>query len=1233
MLPAPPLRGRGISAPGARTAGPEFPPPSPQYTGVDLRESETVDLGEVPPAAAGLPTCCLGDSLSGRYRLDAEIGRGGMGVVYRAWDVELERAVAVKVLAAGFEVGEARDRLLREARAAAALSHPHVVAVHDVGVHEGMPFFVMELVEGPSLKERRPESLEETIELAVQICDALSHAHEHGLVHRDLKPGNVLRARSAGRPAVKLVDLGLAVRGRGVRITRQGGITGTVNYMAPELALGLEVDGRTDLYALGVMLYEFTTGRLPFQGDNALAVLSQHLHAPVVPPRTYRADLPPHLEATILRLLAKDPDERFATAAEVVDALTRGADAAAGTAPAGISALGGLVRGRLVGRDREIEGLRRAWSAAAAGRGGMVLISGEPGSGKTRLARELVDYARITGGAALQGGCYELEAATPYLPFVEALRTWVHGSSDDELRAAVGDAGTEISRLAPELAGRIGPFPDGPALSAAEQRLRLFDGVARCFFKLAQRAGLLLFLDDLQWADQASLGLLHYLVRLIGRERVLILGCYRETDLDRSHPLAEALDTWNRERVASRVQLRRLDAAATSAMLKVLLGQSEVTEELAADIHRETEGNPFFIEEIVKTLIDEGQIVCEVGGWCRRDTAELVLPQGVKAAIGRRLDHLSEPTTEVLRTAAILGKSFQFAELAAVADRSEDELLDAVDEAVAAQLLETGAGESVAFTHDKIREVLYHELNPIRRRRLHYRVAEGLEALREQGGRVAVEDLAHHSMEGGCLERGFDYAMQAAADAARLYAYCDSLRLYERARECAEGLGRTAELARLDTAMGDVYALKGEPLAAAGHYERALAATADPAEAVRLKCLIGECYVVVGDSRALSYVGEARASLDPEVQPAEVARATMIEARFHHYHGQSARAAELLRQALEPAERAGETMLLGWIYGYLAGAYQHLIEFEESNRWAQRCIDLGAARDNPNVESIGVEFHMENAFMRGRWREALEHAARHRVLGERAHSSDRLAWNHLGATHARIGLGELAAAGAVADAGIELADRLGDERLAVFLGSWQALIAADTGRVDEAVELADRWLQRAASLGLKSGHAEALRARAYVAQRAGDHHAAIAFAREDERVLEGTDERVNPVWLSAVLCESLIARGELAEAEERNERTLAAAREAGMSHFEGLALRVRGLLHAASGDSEAARAELDAAAAVLEGLGSRIELGRTLVARAGLGPDAAADLARARELFAACGAVGDLKGLQSPKAL
>jgi tetratricopeptide (TPR) repeat protein len=477
-------------------------------------------------------------------------------------------------------------------------------------------------------------------------------------------------------------------------------------------------------------------------------------------------------------------------------------------------------------------------------------------------------------------------------------------------------------------------------------------------------------------------------------------------------------------------------------------------------------------------------------------------------------------------------------------------------------------------------------------------------------------------MEGGCLDKGFDYAMEAAAAATTLFAYTDALRLYERARDCAETLGRTDELPKIDTAMGDVFSLKGEPLNAAGAYEQALAAIDDPAVAIPLKCKIGESYVLIGDARALTYVEEAKAALDPETQPTEVARATMIEARFHHYRGQSGKAAELLLQAIEPAERSGEPLLLNWIYAYLAAAYQHLIDFEESNRWTRRNVDLGEAEDNPNMGSMGYEFLQENAFMCGHWRQCLEYAARHRELGEKAQSSDRLAWNYLPLSFANYGLGNLAVAEEACDDGLEMADRLGDERLAAFLAGWKALIAAEQGRIDEAIPLADEAIKRGDILGLKTGQFESRRGRACIAQLQGDHEAVLEYTRQIEELLQGTDEAIQPVWMNPTRCQSLVATGKLDEAEQRLETTLEATRNAGMPHWEGMALKVRGQLNAARGDKDAARRDLEAAIEIFEDLGSRLELGRTLVLR---GEDE--DLVRASEVFEACGAAGDVAKL------
>jgi hypothetical protein len=405
----------------------------------------------------------IGTTLQNRYRIEAPLGSGGMGTVYRARDTLLDRPVAIKMLSDGQLDSDSRARWLREAQAAARLQNPHVVAVFDAGETNGTPFIVMELVEGATLRDTGPLSFAEVVEIARQVCDGLAHAHEHGIVHRDVKPENVLVQRTGGELVAKIADLGVARVTKGTRVTTEGALIGTANYLAPEQALGLELDGRADLYSLGVVLYERVAGRLPFMGDDPLAIVSQHLHAPIVPPRTYRADLPPSLEAVILKSLAKTPEGRFASARELEEVLAsvnlneNAAPEATAAPSAGIALLEQLARGRLVGRRAELEQLRELWRRALAGNGHMALVSGEPGIVKTRLVRELIVYSQLHGANVLTGGCYEFEATTPYLPFVEALRQWVDTQSTRSANATRRERG---GARRPRRASRqrLGPF-------------------------------------------------------------------------------------------------------------------------------------------------------------------------------------------------------------------------------------------------------------------------------------------------------------------------------------------------------------------------------------------------------------------------------------------------------------------------------------------------------------------------------------------------------------------------------------------------------------------------------------------------------------------------------------------------------------------------------------------------------------------------------------------------------
>lgn len=1084
-----------------------------------------------------------GTILRERYRLDSEIGRGGMGTVYRATDLELRREVAVKVLSSASQSSDARERLVREARAAAALNHPHIVTIHDVGETSGLPFLVMELVPGPRLSQARPADLARVVAIAVQICAALEHAHQNSIVHRDLKPDNVLFSGVSESSNVKLADLGLALPAYGARISRAGVIVGTAAYMAPEQALGQTVDGRADLYALGVLLYELSTGRVPFTGDDPLMIVSQHVHAPVVPPRVLRSAIPRALEAIIVRLLAKDPQQRFSSAAEtraaLLESLNAKDDVTATEAAPAVAILDALSRGKLVGRQSELIEARELWQRAREGRGHAVLLSGEPGAGKTRLARELTIQAAVDGAVVLSGGCYEYEATTPYLPFVEAFRRWVREEKDDEkLREILGDDATQIAKLAPEVESRLGPFPQRQELAPHEERLLFFDAVAQTFSNIARRQSLLFYADDLHWADRGTLWLLGHLLRQLRNERVLIVGAYRETELDRTHPLAKSLVDWNRERLTTRIVLRRFDEAETGAQLDALLGE-HVSGEFAVAVHRETEGNPFFVEEVLKALIERGSVRRESGKWRRCDMDQMLIPQSVKEAIGNRLDRVSLDCNEVLRVCAILGKVFTFEELSAAAEQSEDTLLDALDEAVNAQLIAAGAADSFSFTHDKIREVLYEELNPIRRRRLHRHVAEGLERIRGEGF-CAVEKLAHHYIQAGDHQRGLEYAKRAAAEAARVFAFDEAIAAYGRARDCAEALGLTEEQLALEESIGKAFMLHGDTILAAEHFERALALATEPATRVRLQCQAAASLVTNGDPRGSEYLREALEVLDPVTNPLDTANALATDARFHHLAGRHKKAIELLLRADElvaPIAESDEVnsfaaAMISQTYAYLAGAHQHYGLYTDGDRWARRAVEFGVKHNILFAQAAGYEFLGEDAVHTGDYEAALQYAQRELEIAGRLHSRERQAWTHFYSAQARVFLGQLKEAEREFLEGIALAEAIGESRVLTLLRPNLAVAQAMQGRLDEALERATENL-RNSSPRLLYSHFEALRCLAEVRFRRHELEEAERLCREADDLVTPTESRVSQLWLGPLYIQVLLAAEKREEARDK----------------------------------------------------------------------------------------------------
>jgi len=333
---------------------------------------------------------------NGRYQVKKFLGEGGKKKVYLAHDAVLDRDVAFALIKTEKLDEAGRTRVKREAQAMARLDHPNIVSVLDFGDHEGQPFMVLPLLSGGDVEgqiKKAPEHklpLEQSLAITKAVANGLVFAHAKGIIHRDIKPGNVWLSADG---TAKIGDFGLAVALDLSRLTQQGMMVGTVSYMPPEQAMGGEVTAKADLYALGAMLYEMVTGRPPFMGDDSVAIIGQHINTPPVSPTWHRADLPLALETIILQLLEKDPAKRPASAADVLKVLdmleTAKPQVAVVPQAAASTASNPIYRRVFVGREAELKQLQSAFDGAMSGQGALMMVVGEPGIGKTATCEQL----------------------------------------------------------------------------------------------------------------------------------------------------------------------------------------------------------------------------------------------------------------------------------------------------------------------------------------------------------------------------------------------------------------------------------------------------------------------------------------------------------------------------------------------------------------------------------------------------------------------------------------------------------------------------------------------------------------------------------------------------------------------------------------------------------------------------------------------------------------------------
>jgi predicted ATPase len=486
-------------------------------------------------------------------------------------------------------------------------------------------------------------------------------------------------------------------------------------------------------------------------------------------------------------------------------------------------------RTAFAGRGHELDRLREEWERARAGERRVVVLAGEPGIGKSRLAAELAREVGAAGAPVLRGRNDE-DAVVPFQPFVEALRSHVETTPLDVLSSAIGAGVADLARLLPELERRL-PASERREGRPEAQRYLMFEAVGSLLGELSRSAPVLLVLEDLQWADRPTLLLLRHVARSPAPAAMLVVGTLRERDPGAAEDVADLLSDLRRGASVSRISLGGLAEDEVADLVASWAGL-EPPQALIRALHEDTAGNPFFLEETLRHLHEAGVLRAEEGRWTSRIPLEHIgVPEGVKQVVARRIAALADPCRRLLDLGATIGRAFDLELLERISDTAADEIAEVLDEAVRARVLyeEPGrAGGRYAFSHALVRETLFEGLSRTRRVRLHRAIAEAMEDLYAEELPARLGELAYHVLRSARprdAERAADYARGAGEHAMELLAYEEAAAQFRRALEALDLTAEPDPVVRWELlrALGDALTRSGEPVGAAEAFEHACA--------------------------------------------------------------------------------------------------------------------------------------------------------------------------------------------------------------------------------------------------------------------------------------------------------------------------------------------------------------------------------------------------------------------------
>ena len=1069
------------------------------------------------------------------YEILRQLGRGGMATVYEAVDIDTRRHVALKVLLPQFSADKVtRTRFLREAEAGMKLEHPGIVKVYEVAEVKNESFIAMELIEGKTLDEvmeGKVLDVERVIDIGLKVADALTAAHEKGIIHRDIKPQNIMVSNGS----VKVTDFGLVQIAEASRITSIHEIVGTLHYMSPQQATGMEIDERSDLFSLGVVLYQLLTGTLPFEGDHPGAIIHSILYSDPLRMDELREGIPLEVEQVVFKALQKRPRDRYRSAMELKSDLERVREILKGKVIELIATeqvfeeRAGGVYSPLVGREREMRILEHRLENMLKGKGTTVLVKGEAGIGKSRLVWELGRKAKKKKARYVVGRCLLGEEGFPYEPILEVVRSYLKLKGVKEPGALRGF----IERTARHLNDRMGimqilVFMQGEKEASLVSKEQLWDTTTELVKVMSQDRPIVLHLDDLHWADVPTLNLLTYLSRNTRGERILILGTYRPEELSEEpepHPLLAVLERMGKEQLYEEISLQRLDEKATRSVISSVFPQLRVPENFADAIYHDTEGNPLFILELLKLVRDQGVVHQENGEWrLTRDIAEVSIPSRVNEVIMNRLRSLNREEKNLVEVASVEGRSFRSDTLRHCLGLPRIKVLLGLQDLEHSHYLIHASDREYRFDHGKIRQVVYDNLIPELRREYHRLIGEYFEENHGEEEEYAGK-IAHHLVQADEPKEALPYLIRAGEHVKKLFANEEAIAYFDQGirlvdtylkEESTQDLQRT-KLTLLRGKAG-VKILVGSYDEAGAAYEAIAALAAglgDHVEHAAALSGLGTTYSARGDyDRALDYLEQAL-KIQKETGDKHGEGATLKNVGTVHWHrGRPDLALTHYENALkiheQTGDRRGESVALigiGSVHS-IRGDYPAALSHYEQALKIQR--EIGDKRgEAAALNNIGIVHSADgdNAGALDYYEQALKIQKR---IGDKQGE---------GATLSNIGIaywysGEYARALSRYEQALKIQEEIGDRWGKGSSLSMIGLIHETRGEYELALASYEHALSAKRQIGDKKGVGEALKNLGGVHSICGNYAAAFSHLEQALRIQEeigDTEERLNSI--------------------------------------------------------------------------------------------------------------------------